>query len=208
VKLAIQRRSIFLAPPQDHDLEWLFPQFDSEEIWSMFGFDRSIRMRVLRAFRLKQIIVGIIHTVVPVKRVGFIVMFPPAPDAGFDFWEFAFAIPEAGDRDAYSALNSTDAMGHYLFDHVGVHATGWRVRIDNLASDAVVRRLGYKRYAEREIDGVRYTFYRVDKAGWLERRTRLESGEASHPSGIGGTFVVLDGPPYEPVVPNSGKSGG
>ena len=133
--------------------------------------------------------------------MGFVVMFPPAQD--FDFWEFGYAIPDVRDRDAFSALNATDAMAHYMFEHLRVEAMGWRTRADNTKADAVVRRLGYVPFGDWTVDGHHYTFYRLDQAGWAKRRAKLDKGEASHPSGLGDTFITLGERPFEPVVPEA-----
>ncbi len=196
MEYGIQRRSIYLIPPDDDALTWLLDQFEVEEVWQMFGFSGPGRMRVLRAFRNGELVTGMIHRASDQQRIGFVVMF--APTDVFDFWEFGYAIPDVRDRDAFSALNATDAMAHYMFEHLRVDAMGWRTRADNRAADAVVRRLGYKAYDSWEVDGHMYTFYRLDPEGWAKRRARLDRGETKKPSGIGGTFLTLKGPPFEP----------
>src|SRR5687768_7067622 len=133
------------------------------------------------------------------KRIGFVIMFPPTAD--FDFWEFGYAILDPNDRDAFSALCATDAMAHYMFDHLRVEAMGWRTRADNRAADAVVRRLGYRPFGAWTVDGHHYTFYRLDRDGWTKRFQKLQAGERTHPSGIGDVFVTLADPPWEPVLP-------
>ena len=98
-------------------------------------------------------------------------MFPP--DESRDYWEFSYAIPEVEDlSDAFAALNSTDAMAHYMFEHLQVEAMGWRVRTDNRKAHAVVRRLGYKP-AETKMSALRNIFFidLIDLAGRGEEQT-------------------------------------
>lgn len=198
MEYGIQRRSIYLVPAEGEDLIWFFSLFDTAEVYEMFGFYRPSRIKIMRAYREGNLVVGILKRAQDKKRLGFVVMFPPA--GNFDFWEFGYAIPDPSDRDAFSAFNATDAMAHYMFEHLRVEAMGWRTREDNRAADAVVRRLGYQPFETRVLDGHKYTFYRLDRQGWSERRARLDRGEATHPSGIGGTFVTLSAP-YDPIVP-------
>jgi RimJ/RimL family protein N-acetyltransferase len=195
----IQRRSIYLVPVEDHELLWLFHEFDRDEVWQMFGLPGPGRLRVMRAYRTGDLVVGIIRRVADRKRIGFVVLFPPNGD--FDFWELGYAISDPRDRDAFSALNATDAAAHYMFDHCRVEALGWRTRADNRAADAVVRRLGYQPFGRWAVDGHDYTFYRLDQAGWARRRAKLEAGEQRAPSGLGEVFVTLLERPFTPREP-------
>ncbi len=175
----------------------MFHQFDVDEVWQMFGMPGPGRLRVMRAYRSGNLVVGILRRVRDRSRIGFVVMFPPTSD--FDFWELGYAIPDHRDRDAWSAFNATDAMAHYMFEHLRVDAMGWRTREDNKAADAIVRRLGYQPFDRWEVDGHMYTFYRLDQAGWAKRRARLDRQEQRHPSGQGDTFLTLLEPPFEPA---------
>lgn len=197
MEYGIQRRGIYLVPPDDDDLGWMLARFEDEEVWRNFGFEGSGRLAMLRAFRRGETVTGILRRVHDRARIGFVVMFPP--DEHRDYWEFSYAIPEVADRDAFSALSSTDAMAHYMFEHLGVEAMGWRVRADNRAAHAVVRRLGYQPFEDRVLGGHAYTFYRLSRAGWERRRAKLDAGEAQHPSGLGATFLTLAEPPFEPT---------
>lgn len=199
MEYGIQRRTIYLVPPQSGDLLWIFNQFNTEEVWQMFGLPGPGKMRIMRAYRTGNLVLGVIRRVADRRRVGFVVMFPPTND--FDFWEFGYAIPDQQDRDAFSAFNATDAMAHYMFDHLRVEALGWRTRFDNRAADAVVRRLGYKAFDSWEVDGHMYTFYRLDQEGWAKRRAKLERGEETAPSGLGAVFLTLPEAPFHPVMP-------
>ncbi len=201
MEYGIQRRNIYLTPPQDDELDWFYCCFDVPEVFEMFGFDGPGRMRMMRAHRMEQLVVSILRRAEDQKRIGFVVMF--APTERFDHWEFGYAIPEVSDRDAFSALNATDAMAHYMFEHLRVHAMGWRTRKDNRAADAVVRRLGYKSHGKYEENGHSYVLYRLDPEGWAKRRARLDRGEAKHPYGLGDTFLTLPEPPYTPHLPSS-----
>jgi RimJ/RimL family protein N-acetyltransferase len=197
MEYGIQRRSIYLAPPENEDIGWFFHQFEEPEVWEMFGFSGPARARLMRAFRSGNLVVGIIHRARDRRRIGFALCFPPA--GTFDFWEFGYAISARDERNAYNALNTTDAMAHYMFEHLHITAIGWRTREDNYAADAIVRRLGYEPFSKSFIDGHNYTFYRLDQAGWAKRRARLDRGEEKYPSGVGGTFLLLP-LPCEPVV--------
>jgi RimJ/RimL family protein N-acetyltransferase len=196
MEYGIQRRSIYLLPPTDDDLLWFCALFDVEEVWDIFGFDAPCSLKMMRLFREGDIVVGILHRVEDRQRIGFIVMFPP--DEKRDYWEFGYAIPDPSHRDAFSAMSSTDAMAHYMFDHLRVDAMGWRTRADNRAADAVIRRLGYTPTETFDVKGKPYTFYRLDRPGWERRRAKLEQGERTHPSGLGAVFLTLEGPPFEP----------
>lgn len=169
----------------------------------MFGFEKPSKTRLMRSYRSGNLVVGIIRKAETKKRIGFVVMFPPA--GNFDFWEFGYAIPNLADRDAFSALNTTDAMAHYMFDHLRVVACGWRTREDNRSADAVVRRLGYEAYTTMMLDGHNYTFYRLSQERWAKRKEKLLRGEETHPSGIGDVFVTLGEYPFDPIVPRSDK---
>ena len=196
MEYGIQRRTIYLTPPADEDLTWVFNLFDEDFVWQMFGLPGPGKLRIMRAYRTGDLVLGILRRVADRRRTGFVVMFPPSGD--FDFWEFGYAIPDPKDRDAFSALSATDAMAHYMFEHLNVEAMGWRTRAGNRAADAVVRRLGYKPFGTWEVDGDEYTFYRLDREGWAKRRRKLDAGERQCASGLGDTFLTLREPPFEP----------
>lgn len=197
MEYGIQRRSIYLTPPDAADLPWLFDQFDTPEVYEMFGFQRPSKTRMMRQYRGGNLVVGIIRRVRDKKRIGFGVVYPPA--GAIDFWEFAYAIPDPLDRDAFSALNTCDAMAHYMLEHLRVPMVGWRTREDNRAADAVVRRLGYQAGETVFVDGHNYTFYRMDFDQWMRRKQKLIRGEETHPSGIGDAFATLPEHPFDPI---------
>jgi hypothetical protein len=56
---------------------------------------------------------------------------------------------------------------------------------------------------------MRFRFFRINQEIWAARRKVLDRGEEAHPSGLGETFLVLEGPPYLPVpLPRSGSGSG
>ncbi len=202
MEYGIQRRTIYCVPPEE-DIDWIFSLYDRQDVWEMFGLPGPGRLRIMRTYREGNLVVGLLKRVADDKRIGFAVFYPPK--GNFDFWEFGYVIDEVADRDAFSALNATDAMAHYMFEHLRVDAVGWRTRADNRQADAVVRRLGYEPFGSWSEGGHDYTFYRLDQAGWAKRRARLDRGEAKHPSGTGDTFVTLLEKPYTPVKPDQGR---
>lgn len=191
MEYGIQRRTIYLVPPADDDLGYFFDAFDLDFVWQMFGMPGPAKLRIMRAYRSGNLVVGILKRVADRKRIGFVMMFPPTQD--FDFWEFGYAIIDPQDRDAFSALNATDAMAHYMFEHLRVTAMGWRTRADNHSADAIVRRLGYEPFGAWEVDGHHYTFYRLDAAGWQKRSEKLARAAGGEP------FITLAERPFEPI---------
>lgn len=171
---AIRRRTIYIAPPTYHDLLWIFDQFHHREISEMFGYQALGPIVMPRMFRSGSLVISVVHRSEDGKRIGFVIMYPPA---GFSFWEFGYAIPDPADRNAFDALNATDAMAHYMFEHLQVPELGWRTREDNQNADAVVRRLGYEQKGEFEQGGHRYRLYRLDQAGWARRKAKIARGE-------------------------------
>ena len=47
---------------------------------------------------------------------------------------------------------------------------------------------------------------RLDRPGWERRKAKLDRGEETHPSGLGSTFLTLEGPPWVPTVPEAWKA--
>jgi RimJ/RimL family protein N-acetyltransferase len=197
MKFGIQRRGILVTPPEGLERTWLWRQFDQPEIASMFGVDDGLGAAARNAYKSGRVITGIIRRAQDRRRVGFAVMLAPSEEA--PFWEIAAAIPEQRYRDGYTMLHTVDIMAHYTLDHVKVALVGARVRTDNRASDAVVRRIGYEKVETRAVAGHDYDFYQLTPERWAARRARLERGEEEHPSGIGGAFVRLAGPPWLPA---------
>ncbi|MEW5853771.1 MAG: GNAT family protein [Myxococcota bacterium] len=199
MKLAIQRRSIYLEPPRGMDVIWVTRQLSHPEIAENFAWgDDLTPADICGGHRIGAVIVGMMRRVVDGARMGFVLML--CPHEGKDFWEILAAIPDVRHRDAFSMMHAIDAMSHYMFDHLGAPRCGATVKPENAASLAVVRRIGYR---QREIrpdsDGVPHAVYVLDPEAWAQRRARLERGETEHPSGAGAAFVVLPGPPYTPV---------
>ena len=202
----IQRRTVYLVPPTHDDLKWMFEHFHNPEISEMFGYDDLGAAIMPLRYRAGTLVVATIRNSETRKRIGFLIMYPPV-GGNFNFWEFGYAIPDPADRNAFHALNTTDAVGCYMFEHLHVPMCGWRTRADNHAANAVVRRLGYQPGETLEMDGHHYTIYRLDQAGWAKRRRKLELGEVQFQGGIGAAFGVLRAP-YLPLPTRSQNSDG
>jgi RimJ/RimL family protein N-acetyltransferase len=147
---------------------------------------------MLLRYRAATLVVAIIKSVATRRRIGFLVMYPPV-GGNFNFWEFGYAIPDPADRNAFHALNATDAVGCYMFQHLQVPLCGWRTRADNHAANAVVRRLGYQAGETLNLDGHDYTIYRLDQEGWKKRYRKLDRAD-----GTSAPFRVLRPPLFEP----------
>lgn len=199
MKFGIQRRTIYLRPPMGLERHWIFQQLETPEIREMFDLGEGCSHAARLEHSVGRLVLGTIRRVDTRQRIGFVGM--RAPRAELDFWEFSYAIPDPQHRDAYSAVNAMDCVAHYMLDHLGVSAVGGWTREDNLAAQAIVRRVGHARTGSKEWGGIRWAIYRLDKEGWAKRLAKLQRGEQTHPSGIGGVFAVLRHPPFDPVVP-------
>jgi len=198
--VGIQRRTIYLEPLRSMEVLWVSSLLDDEEIAEMFALHHQVPGWHFRNHvKDGRAVVGTIRRVVDGVRIGFAVMF--APDPVRTYWEIAAAIPQKRHRDGFSMLHTVDAMSHYMFDVRGVELCGARVRLDNTASEAVVKRLGYQRVRQEMSGGELHWVYNINRADWARRRTKLEAGELTHPSGAGAAFVILQGPPFEPIRP-------
>lgn len=203
VKLAIQRRTIYLQPPQGMDLLWVSRHFQSEEIGAMFAYGDDVRSwHVRTAHHIGTMKIGVVRRAADRARLAFIVAVSPAPPR--DWWEIMGAIPDHRYRDLYTALHSLDIMQHYLFDHMKVENVGMRVRLDNRASLALMRRGGLLEDHRATTDGLEHSVFMTNPTAWAQRRARLEAAEDTRPSDVGAAFRVLAGPPYEPVPVASG----
>jgi len=194
VRFGIQRRKIYLTPPADSELEWLREALNREEIWSMFGFSEEAGSDIVARYRSGAVTLGFIRRLECFDPIGFLLVFPPTDE--LPMWEFSFAIVEASDRDAFSAISATDAMFYYLFEHQRLAALAWRVRTDNRASDAIVRRIGYTPLETRRIGEFDYTFYNLYPEDWEKRKAHLERNAKQQ-----AIFIVLPAPPYTPQLP-------
>lgn len=198
MKLAIQRRSVFLTPPRGMDLLWVSDQFVHPDVVDLFALGDDLRSWHVRSgHRLGTVVLGMIRRASDGKRVGFTCAAAPTPRRSY--WELLGAIPDVRHRDGFSMLHAVDAFTHYLFDHLHIHALGARMRLDNRAPQALTERAGYARGPVETWDGIEHVTYACDAATWALRREKLERGELAHPSGVGGALVVLPGPPWEPV---------
>lgn len=198
MRYGIQRRGVYILPPTEAETAWISGHLEEEEIWRAFGYASPAGADFWA--RRKEIEAAVIRRAETRERVGFVLVFPPT--ASFPMPEVAYAIPRRRHRDAFTALAAADALSHYLFDHVGVERIGWRTRASNLAAQAVLRRLGYESAGEARLGGNAYVLHRLENARWATRRRLLERRERMHPSGIGGAFVILRGPPFTPLVPS------
>ena len=151
---------------------------------------------MLLRYRMGMLVLAIIKMVATRKRIGFLVMYPPVP--GNNYWEFGYALPDPADRNAFHALNTHDAVGHYMFEHLNVPLCGSRSREDNHAANAVIRRLGYRPVNSCEQDGHKYEFFAMYQEDWQRRREKLARGEERENTGRP-LFHTLP-PPYLPVV--------
>lgn len=198
MRYGIQRRGVYLAPPSGTEMAWIADVLDQEEVWRAFGHEGPAGQVFLE--RRCQTTVGVIHRAVERSRVGFMLAF--APTEAVPVPELAYALPRRHDRDAFTALTAADLMTHYLMDHEGYTTLAWRTRTSNLAAQAILRRLGYPPAATIRVDGHAYTFHRLDRSDWLRRRARIEAYEKSRPFGLGAPFIVLERPPWDPIVPS------
>jgi hypothetical protein len=165
VRAAIERRTIRLEPPSDDDLAWLL------EI-GITSFPAGTGREVIERARAADLFVaGIIRRTTTRERLGYVLAFPPMD---MDAWELVIAVPEAKNRDGFSALYAIDAMAFYMFEHRNVQAIGCRIRDDNGASSAIARRVGQTPIEERTDAGHVQRIYRMDRAQWSERRARIE----------------------------------
>lgn len=204
MEYGIQRRSVYLTPPQEpDDLDYLLDAFDDEEVWSMFGHSTPARAHMARLDAEQRVIRGIIRRVEDDRRIGFALLFSPPDWLGlehrFGSWEYGIVIRERRDRDGFRAIQASDAMTHYVVDHLGLVDWWWRIRDDNHPSRAIARRMGYRSVGVWSTGQNRYAFYRMTRDAWERRRARLERGEAQHPSPEGACFLTLEGPPYMPI---------
>jgi RimJ/RimL family protein N-acetyltransferase len=194
MEYGIQHRSIYLTP-LGSEIDWLAEQLDREEIWRMFGFPGPSGSASREAHALGNLVLGLIRRVRDSKRIGFAVC---APLPLFSTWELGVAIPEVADRDAFSAIHAMDALTHYIVEHLGITSVMARIREDNRASIAMIKRMGYARYSPSNVQGEPYRFYSFGVGDWERRRKKLDLAEQERPSGLGATFVMLEGPPFEP----------
>lgn len=187
MEYGIQRRSIDLVPPDPDDLAWICGAFDDPKIYQSLGLTAPSSADIRRRYDENSHVFGVIRAVADQRRIGFVVMFPPTP--AFDAWSMAYAIPEPRDRNAYHALHATDAIAHYMFEHLRVEAVGWETQEGSGAPDAIVRRLGYSSHETRVVEGRTIKLYRIDREGWSKRRAKLDAD-----AGGGATFVTLRAP--------------
>ncbi len=205
MEYGIQRRTVYLTPPlDDDDRTYILQAFDQEEVWSMFGHSGPARAHMERIEAEGRWVRGVIRRVADDRRIGFSLLFHPPDWLGleqrFGAWEYGIVVPERADRDGFQAICASDAMTHYVVDHLGLWDWWWRIKEDNRPSRAIARRMGYRSLGAWSTGANRYVWYRMPKAAWLERRARLDRAERTHPSPGGASFLTLEGPPYRPIT--------
>lgn len=206
MEYGIQRRHIYLVPAEPEDLDYLFDAFLSREVWEMFGFEGPAKALMKERHAEGNLIVAIIKLVEGRRRIGFGVCYPPP--LFMRQWEYGLVIPEPKDRDGFSAIAASDAMTHYLFDHLQLEVAFWRIRADNGPSNAIARRMGYRPFGVWRVGDHRFKFYRMTPDLWAARRERLFRGEERHPCGLGAPFLTLTERPYAPEpLTSSGPTG-
>jgi RimJ/RimL family protein N-acetyltransferase len=194
MEYGIQHRSIYLTPLGDQ-IEWLAHQLDQEDVWQMFGFEGPMGDAVRQGHAKADMVLGVIRRVRDRQRIGFVMC---TPLVLFNAWELGVAISDPKDRDAWSAIHAMDAFAHYVVEHLGITTVMARVKEKNRASIAMIQRLGYSQFNTSEIKGERCRMYSFSVSAWERRRAKLDRAEQDRPSGIGATFVMLEGPPFEP----------
>ena len=202
VEYGIQRRHIYLVPPRPEDLPYFFDAFLVREVWEMFGFEGPAKKAMKQRHKQGNLVLGIIRKVEGQRRIGFGVCYPPP--ALLHQWEYGLVIPDPKDRDGFSAIHASDAITHYLFDHLRMTDGMWRVRADNRPPNILARRMGYRPFGVWEVGGHLFNFYRMTPEIWLKRREKLERQEKKTPSGVGSVFLTLPTPPFDPEVVTSG----
>lgn len=175
MRVSVSYRSVRLEPPTAEDLAWVAERIDVGGLWIQFGWPQPLGGYVLEAQARGEAIIAIVRAARGGQRLGFGLVFaPPAPT---EPWEVLFAIPEAGARNAFAALQSLDALLCYLFEEASVGSVGWRVRADNLPALAVLSRMGLTPESQLALDpGHPYHLFRMDLEAWGQRRRGLESG--------------------------------
>ena len=198
MQMGVQHRNIYLVPMAGLDRHWFIRSFAVPEIYTMFGYDAPAMVPMGARLATNELVVGIIRRVADRARIGFVVAYPPTDVA--PFWELGYAITEARDRNAFTAMHSLDAMGYYMREHHGgVSLLGGRTRHDNRQAEAVVRRMGFKPLTQLEHLGHAYNVIAQDPAAWEKRKAKLAAAETASPSPAGEAFVFLRGPPFEPI---------
>jgi RimJ/RimL family protein N-acetyltransferase len=188
MQYGIQRRNVYLVPAEPADLAYVFDAFDDREVWEMYGFEAPSRKHIEEKHREGNLVVGVIRRVADRSRIGFAVVFPPP--LFLHQWEYSIVIRDPKDRDAFSAINASDVIAHYIFDHLRIPDGMWRIRADNRPSNAIAKRMGYKPCAVIKVGENRFNFYRIDQQIWGKRRDRIGTDD----------FLTLTAPPFEPVT--------
>ena len=173
MQCTVARASVVLRPPAGMDMLWVCRLFEQPEFQERFALveDEAPGYRIRTAQRMGLCVVGMVHRRDDGARLGFVAMFAPAPAR--NFWEMVAAIAQPRHRNGFHMLHAVDAMSHLMFDVMGAARCGARVRADNAASLAVVRRLGHVCTAQEMTGGVLHQTYVLDAQAWQLRREKL-----------------------------------
>jgi RimJ/RimL family protein N-acetyltransferase len=186
MKIGIQRRSLCLTPIAWDEREWLYEALDDPEIFGWFGFSSPAGDSIRRRHENGNLVVGIMRRTGAFAPIGFVMLFPPTDE--FCRWELSYVVTERSRRNAFFAIHASDAIFHYMFDHLNADEVGWRTRADNRPALAILRRLGYATTQGPQSDGHTYVFSRLDREAWAQRLERLGPDP----------FVVFDTSPFQP----------
>lgn len=167
----VRRGSIALFPVQAQDLGWVLAQFAIPEIWLNFGGDEPSAHHALSSYLLTRVVPFVVHAVEDQRRIGFGVLFGPKEEPGT--WELGYAITDPKDRNAFRAIHTVDALCHYAFEHRQATGIRWRIRGENRAAEAIVRRLGYAPCEGAPTDDALFRQYHGSPEAWAARRARL-----------------------------------
>lgn len=140
----------------------------------MFGHTGPSGPMVLERHREGSVVVGIARRPQLGERLGFALVFAPGPwDEG---WDFCLAIPRPEDRGTGAAMDMSDAIGHYMFDHLRIEQGTLRIRRENHASSRLAQKLGFRRSSGwRREDGGWVDLYTISPAQWARRRTERQA---------------------------------
>ena len=184
MRFCVQRRSIQLEPTSDEDIQWIATQYNSEALWTNFGFDGPARRAAITSYFQYRSINGIIRSVASGTRIGFVNLI--RNEGPKETWRFLYAIVKPAHRNAFHAMFTLDAFAYYAFEHCKVENIEWSVRADNGPSLAVIRRLGYEAHSVRNVNGVKYLNYTVNEQRWEQRKAAL-TAKCSEPFKLSAT---------------------
>ena len=186
MKFGVQRRSLCLTPIAWDEREWLYAHLDDPNVFGWFGFSSPAGASIRRRHDAGNLVVGIMRRAGHFPPIGFVILFPPTDE--LPHWELSYAVTDRTRRNAFFAIHASDAIFHYMFDHLKVEAVGWRTRADNRPALAILRRLGYPTTETRRGERHTYLFSRLGRSDWADRQRKL----GDEP------FVLFPEPPFQP----------